>query len=96
MLAPYTGTAYLFLPVGSGLLQLFGIDHWLTITAHFSMAMLTFFAVSICSRIIWRPFAALSAGKTKTSRDDNIGDRSGNSVGSVRKWPVGSRGQEPR
>lgn len=45
-LSPYIGTAYLFVPVTGGLLQLFGLDHWLTISAHFAMAMLTSLAVT--------------------------------------------------
>lgn len=38
-IAPYAATAYLIMPVASGLLQLFGVDHWLTITAHFAISM---------------------------------------------------------
>lgn len=39
MFAPYAATAWLFLVTTSGLLQLFGLDHWLTICAHFSIAL---------------------------------------------------------
>lgn len=39
MFAPYAATSWLFLVTTSGLLQLFGLDHWLTICAHFSIAM---------------------------------------------------------
>lgn len=45
MLAPYVGATYLFVPVTSGLIQLWGIDHALTIAAHFSIALLAFFGV---------------------------------------------------
>lgn len=44
--APYAGTTYLFIPVIAGLLQLFGVDHALTVIAHFTLATLVFFAIA--------------------------------------------------
>lgn len=38
--APYAAVTYLFLPLVGGFLQLFGLDHWLTITAHFALALM--------------------------------------------------------
>lgn len=41
----YTATTYLFITVIGGGLQLFGIDHALTITAHFAIALTAMYAI---------------------------------------------------
>jgi phage shock protein PspC (stress-responsive transcriptional regulator) len=52
--APYAGTAFLVMGVASGLLQLFGLDHWLTIMAHFSIALSTGFLLAwLVARLFW-------------------------------------------
>lgn len=38
-LAPYAASAWLFLPCTAGLLQVFGLDHGLTVSAHFYIAL---------------------------------------------------------
>ncbi len=38
-LAPYAASAWIFLPGIAGLLQLFGLDHGLTVSAHFYIAL---------------------------------------------------------
>ena len=56
-LAPYTASAWLFVPGMSGLLQLFGLDHWLTITAHFYIAMSIAALLMVGSRWLKTRFA---------------------------------------
>lgn len=57
---PYAATAFLFVPVMSGMLQFFGLDHWLTITAHFSLSLCAFLASAALTRSV-RLFAARRA-----------------------------------
>lgn len=47
MLTPYASSAYLFVPVSAGMLQLFGIDHALTAMAHFGGALLLLFGIAL-------------------------------------------------
>lgn len=46
----YTATTYLFITLIGGGLQLFGIDHPLTITAHFAIAMTAIYAIFAAMR----------------------------------------------
>ncbi|MET3900822.1 hypothetical protein ABIB57_004790 [Devosia sp. UYZn731] len=63
MFAPYAATGWLFLATTSGLLQLFGLDHWLTICSHFAIALSIGWLCMVLAKVFWeRMGPAPSAG----------------------------------
>lgn len=59
--APYAGSAYLIMAVVSGLLQLFGLDHWLTIVAHFAISMTVGLLIITAIEWVFRPKTAAAS-----------------------------------
>lgn len=52
MLAPYVATSWLFAVTLNGPLQLFGVDHWLTVASHFFMALATALGLIVATSVL--------------------------------------------
>lgn len=60
MFAPYAATSWLFMATTSGLLQLFGLDHWLTICSHFAIAISLGWLCMLLSKAISERFGRVA------------------------------------